>query len=228
MTHPLKAVLWDLDGTVVDSEGYWIATESEIAAEHGADWGEDDGLATVGQPLARTAEMLIARGVDAPVWAVVDEMVTRMQARVRAEGVPYRPGVVRLMEELRAEGIRQALVTMSVGGYVDAVVEGFPEGTLDVIRTGDTVPRGKPDPQIYLDAVHHLGLEVAHCLAIEDSPSGVGAILAAGVTPVAVPFMVEVPRDEVLVVLPTLDGVTADHLAVIHRQWQAGAPRAAH
>jgi beta-phosphoglucomutase-like phosphatase (HAD superfamily) len=78
------------------------------------------------------------------------------------------------------------------------------------------VPRGKPDPQIYLDAVHHLGLEVAHCLAIEDSPSGWGAILAAGVTPCAVPFMVEVPRDEVLVVLPTLDGVTADHLAVIH------------
>lgn len=226
MSHHLKAVLWDLDGTVVDSEGYWIATESEIASEHGAAWDEADGLAAVGLPIARTAELLIDRGVRASVEVLVAEMITRMEARVQADGVPYRPGVEPLLAGLRAAGIRQALVTMSHGGYVDAVVEGIPSGTFEVVRTGDTVERGKPDPRIYHDAVAHLGLEVGHCLAIEDSPSGVGAILAAGVTPVAVPFMVDVPAADLLVVLPTLDGVSVDHLDLIHRRWQAAAPRA--
>jgi HAD superfamily hydrolase (TIGR01509 family) len=228
VTHPLKAVLWDLDGTLVDSEGYWIATESEIAAEHGADWDESDGLAAVGLPLASTAERLIGRGVRSTVGSVIADMITRMQARVQREGVPYRPGVVELMGELRVRGIRQALVTMSYGGYVDAVVDGMPGGIFDVVRTGDTVENGKPDPRIYRDAVRLLGLEATHCLAIEDSPSGVGAILAAGVTPVAVPFMVELPEDERLVLLPSLAGVGADHLDIIHQRWQGGARRATH
>lgn len=226
MTHPLKAVLWDLDGTLVDSEGYWIATEMEIAAEHGAHWEEADGLAAVGKPLSWTAEMLISRGVASTVDDLNLEMLERMRARVRDDGVPFRPGAVELLADLRDSGIRQGLVTMSFGGYVEAIVAGLPVD-FDVVRTGDTVERGKPDPRIYRDAVDLLGLEVRHCLAIEDSPSGVGAILAAGVTPVAVPFLVELPASDHLVVLPTLDGVRVDHLDLIHRQWQSAAPRAA-
>ncbi|MGM0384413.1 MAG: HAD family hydrolase [Actinomycetota bacterium] len=226
MTHPLKAVLWDLDGTLVDSEGYWIATESDIAGEHGADWGESDGLAAVGLPLASTAQRLIGRGVRSTVESVIEDMIARMQARVRHEGVPFRPGVVELMADLRAAGVRQGLVTMSYGGYVDAVVAGMPEGSFDVVRTGDTVEHGKPDPRIYLDAVTMLGLDVGNCLAIEDSPSGVGAILAAGVTPVAVPFLVDLPEDDRLVLLKSLAGVGPEHLDLIHRRWQGGAPRA--
>jgi HAD superfamily hydrolase (TIGR01509 family) len=227
VTLPLEAVLWDLDGTLVDSEHYWIRTELEIAEEHGATWREEDGLASVGQPLPVTATMMIERGVRSTVAALCDELLARMQALVRAHGVPYRPGTRALIEELSAAGIRQALVTMSFGGYVEAVVEGTPPGTFATVRTGDSVARGKPDPQIYHDAVAALGLVAGQCLAIEDSPSGVGAILAAGVTPVAVPFMVDLPFHERLVVLESLAGVGVEHLAVIHRQWQGAGPRGA-
>lgn len=224
MTPPLKAVLWDLDGTLIDSETYWIRTELDIASEHGAAWGEADGLAAVGQPLSHTAEMMIARGVRSTVADLTTELLERMRELVRTRGVPYRPGVTELMSGLRDAGVLQGLVTMSFGGYVDAVVAGT-SGTFGVVQTGDTVARGKPDPEIYLRAVSSLGVEVRHCLAIEDSPSGVGAILAAGVTPVAVPFMVDIPHDDRLVFLPSLEGIGVDTLDVIHREWQRGGPR---
>jgi len=217
----LKAVLWDLDGTLVDSEHYWIRTELEIAREHGADWDEEQGLAAVGQPIPTTARMMIERGVRATVEELNRLLLARMRDLVRTEGVPFRPGVFELLEELAGAGVRQGLVTMSFGPYVDAVVAGAPE-VFEVVQTGDSVPRGKPDPAIYLAAVDRLGVEASHCLAIEDSPSGVGAILAAGVTPVAVPFMVELPRHDRLVFLESLAGVGVTDLVIIHREWQRG------
>lgn len=225
MTYPLEAVLWDLDGTVVDSESCWIASEIEIAADHGAVWDEADGLAAIGTPIPRTAEALIRRGVRATVDHIVEELLARMREKILSAGVPFRPGVPELLANVQAAGIRQGLVTMSFGGYVDAIVEAT--SVFDVIRTGDTVERGKPDPQIYRDAMGLLGLGAQDCLAIEDSPSGVGAILAAGVTPVAVPFMVDLPEEERLVRLPTLAGVDVDRLAVIHQEWQSAARREA-
>jgi len=223
----LKAVLWDLDGTLVDSERYWIRTEMEIAAEHGATWGESEGLAAVGMPIPQTARLLIERGVRATVEELTAELLSRMRDLVRTEGVPYRRGVPELLASLRDAGVRQGVVTMSFGAYVEAIIEQAEPGVFDLVQTGDSVPRGKPDPAIYLTAVAALGLEVGHCLAIEDSPSGVGAILAAGVTPVAVPFLVDLPHDDRLVYLPSLAGVLAEDLHLIHQQWQAGARPAA-
>lgn len=221
MDPDLKAVLWDLDGTLVDSERYWIRTEIEIAVAHGADWDEEQALAAVGQPIPVTARAMIERGVRATVAELNEQLLDRMRELVHTEGLPYRPGVAALLEALAGAGIRQGLVTMSFGGYVEAVVAGAPD-VFEVVQTGDSVVRGKPDPAIYHAAVSRLGVAVGECLAIEDSPAGVGAILAAGVTPVAVPFMVALPEDERLVFLESLDGVRVEDLDLIHREWQRG------
>lgn len=213
-------MLWDLDGTLIASEPLWVLTERAIAADHGAHWTEEDGLAVVGQPVPVTAAQLIERGVRGTVEEVVDLLFGRMRELIFQQGLPYRPGVEQLMGGLRDAGIAQAIVTQSFGGYVDAVVDALPEGILNAVVTGDQVSRGKPDPEIYLRACDVLGLRAGAALAVEDSPAGVAAILAAGVTPVAVPFLVDLPRSDSLIVLDTLDQVAVEDLVTLHGHWQ--------
>lgn len=216
----LKAVLWDLDGTLIDSESYWIRAEVELAAQYGAAWGSEDGLASVGQPLVHTARAMVAKGVPLEPEEIQKTLLGRMRDHVVSGGLPFRPGAEKLVRSLQGAGIVQALVTMSYGPYVDGVLEAA--DFFETVRTGDTVSRGKPDPEIYLAAIDDLGLRPAQCLGIEDSPAGAGALVAAGVTPLAVPHMVEIPPREELLQLPTLEGLDASRLMQIHREWQAG------
>lgn len=220
MGSDLQAVLWDLDGTLIASEPLWVMTEQAVAARHGFEWTQEDGLAVVGLPVPDTARRLLERGAGGTIDEMVAELFDMMQALITESGLPYRPGVEQLMADLREAGVAQAIVTQSFGGYVDAVVDALPDGLLAMVMTGNRVRRGKPDPEIYLGACDELGLRPSDALAIEDSPAGVGAILAAGVTPVAVPFLVDVPAAAELLLLETLEGVASTDLISLHREWQ--------
>lgn len=217
--NELKAVLWDLDGTLVDSEPYWIRSEIELAASYGARWTEEDAYAQVGHPIIRTARAMVAKGVPLAPERIQDMLLARMREQVVTDGLPYRPGAAELVASLAAAGVRQALVTMSFGAYVQGVLESAT--FFSAVRTGDGVARGKPDPEIYLAAVADLGLTPSDCLGIEDSPSGVGAILAAGVTPLAVPHMVSLDPAPGLILSGSLEEWDAQRLADAHRAWQA-------
>ena len=219
----LRAVLWDLDGTLVDSEPYWIRTEMEVAARNGGTWTQQDGLSVVGKPVGYTLERMIAAGVDLSADQLRAEIFVAMSSAVRTRGVPYRPGARELRRQLAAAGVAQALVTMSFGPYVQALLEQL--DPFDAVLTGDRVEHGKPAPDIYLAALAALGLRPAQALALEDSDSGAGAILAAGVTPVVVPYLVDIPQDPRLVRISSLEGVTAHSLALLHAEWQGAAAR---
>jgi HAD superfamily hydrolase (TIGR01509 family) len=207
------AVLWDMDGTLVDTEPFWIAAEVALVAEHGGSWNSDDGHALVGHDLRWSAEYLRRRGeVDLPVEAVIDRLLEDVIARI-GHRVPWRPGARPLLEDLRARGVPCALVTMSYRRLAAAVLDSLPPGTFDVVVTGDEVALGKPDPEPYLVAAARLGVPPSQCVAIEDSPTGVASARGAGAAVLAVEHLVPIPAGPRTTLLRTLDGVTVSDLA---------------
>ena len=217
------AVLWDMDGTLVDTEPYWIAAEHEIVEEHGGTWSEEFAHQLVGNDLLVSAAFI--KDNSAVEWEperIVEELLVRVIARVR-EHVPWRPGARELLEALRAQGVPSALVTMSWRSLADAVLEALPEGTFAVVVTGDEVEHGKPHPEPYRAAARRLGVSPQDCVAIEDSPTGVRSAVAAGVPTLAVPHVVAVPEMAGAVHLDTLTGLTPSRVADLAARARAGS-----
>jgi HAD superfamily hydrolase (TIGR01509 family) len=206
------AVLWDMDGTLVDTEPYWIAAEHELVAEHGGVWTDEHAHALVGNPLLVSAEYIrLHGGVALAPAQIVEHLLDRVVAAVDRH-VPWRPGVPELLAELADAAVPCALVTMSYARLTAAVTRHLPPGTFRAVVSGDEVRHGKPDPEAYLTAAARLGVPPADCLAIEDSPAGIASAEAAGVPVVAVPHVVPLPPGPGRVVVPTLAGTTVAEL----------------
>ena len=206
------AVLFDMDGTLIDTEPMWMAAETALVEEHGGTWTHDDALAMVGNPLEVSARIILDR---TPVTLTEGEIIERLLREVSdqvAAGVPWRPGARELLGECVERGIPTALVTMSWTLLADTFTATLPAGTFTTVVTGDAVSAGKPDPEPYLTAAERLGVDPTECLALEDSPSGVGSASAAGTRLVAIPLMVELPETPNTVTVGTLAGETIDSL----------------
>ena len=188
-----EAVLFDMDGLLVDTEPLWLETETEVMARLGAAWTEADQEALLGGSMDRTVAYLLARAKrPAPPEAVERWMNAGMLERVAAGRVIVRPGARELLAEVAAAGIAHALVTSSQRAFTEAVLAStglrFP-----VVVTGDDVSAHKPDPQPYLLAARLLGVAPGRCVALEDSPNGAASATAAGCRVVAVPSFCEIP-----------------------------------
>lgn len=199
MTHTgalPAALLFDFDGTVADSERVWMAAETALVGSHGGVWTRADGLRLVGRPIAQSARIILERtGIRARVEDVVPALVAEVAHNLRRDGVPFRPGIVRLLGRAQALGIPLALVTSSYRAVTDAVQDALPAGTFAAVVAAEDVSRLKPDPAPYLLAARRLGVEVRECVIFEDSPSGIAAALASGGHAVAIPCMVPIaPR----------------------------------
>lgn len=202
------AVLWDMDGTLVDTEPYWIRAEHELVESYGGTWTHELALNLVGNPLLVSAQFIID---NSPVELPAHEVVHRLQSRVIeqvGESVPWRPGARELLSACREAGIRCALVTMSWTDLAVAVVDATPARSFDLLVTGDRVVHGKPHPEPYETAVRELGVAAGECVALEDSPTGVRSAVAAGVPTLAIPNVVEVPDIPGAVPVASLAGLT--------------------
>ena len=205
--NDLQAVLWDMDGTLVDTEPYWIECEHELVAEFGGTWTDDDARSLIGFDLLDAARELQTRGgVTLERVEIVERLLDGVGARVANE-LPWRPGAKELLAECVAAGVPCALVTMSWRRFADAVISAAPDGSFAVSITGDEVTNGKPDPEPYLAAAAALGVEPARCVAIEDSPTGTASALAAGCATLGVPHVVALSAANGLTVVDTLVGV---------------------
>ena len=203
-----SAVFWDMDGTLVDTEPYWINAEHAIVEEAGGIWNDEYAHQLVGNDLMVSAEFIRDNSpVSLDPVEIIEELLRRVIAQV-TEHVPWRPGAVELLTALGEAGVPNALVTMSWRSLADAVVEALPPGTFTAVITGDEVEHGKPHPEPYLAAARALGVEVTDCVAIEDSPTGVRSAVAAGVPTLAVPHVVPVPVIVGAVQAPSLRGLT--------------------
>ena len=219
MTSRLPAaVLWDMDGTLVDTEPYWIAEEHALVESHGGVWTDEHARQLVGNDLMVSAEYIRAHSpVDLLPVEIVHELLTGVVARVKAH-VPWRPGARELLESLVAHGVPCALVTMSWESLATAVVSNLPHGSFAAVITGDVVLHGKPHPEPYLHAARLLGVELTACIAIEDSPPGVASAVAAGIPTIAVPHHVAVPETVGAVQISTLAGLTTADLLPLFDQ----------
>ena len=130
-------------------------------------------------------------------------------------GIPWRPGARELLSELREAGIPTALVTMSIGRMAHHVADRLGFLGFDAVVSGDDVAKSKPHPESYLRGAELLGVEIAHCLAIEDSPAGISSAAAAGAVVIGVPFMVELDGAPADTLWPTLAGRTLADLATV-------------
>jgi HAD superfamily hydrolase (TIGR01509 family) len=204
------AVLWDMDGTLVDTEPYWLEAERALVEAHGGAWTQYDAKAVVGTALIDSATYMREHGgVPLPPEEIVELLLERVVALVE-QGVPWRPGAVELLTDLRRNHMPCALVTMSYERFVAPVLARLPKGTFDVVVTGDAVAVGKPHPEPYLHAARLLGVDPARCLAIEDSDAGTRSAVAAGCLVLVVQNHVPVPPGDRRVFLRSLEGLTTD------------------
>lgn len=209
------AVLWDMDGTLVDTEPYWITAETELAHAHGRSWTVEQGLQLVGNALPTTGRMIQQQlGLDLSPDTIVERLLARVTALVQ-EAVPWRPGALELLTDLATTGIPTALVTMSYAGLAGVVVAALPEGSFRAVVTGDQVTRGKPHPEPYLTAAERLGVPPADCLVIEDSDTGARSAETAGCRVLVVPHHVPVPATGERVFRDSLTGLRAGQLSAL-------------
>ena len=208
------AVLWDMDGTLIDTEPYWMEVETEVVAAHGnGAWTTEDALLLVGNDLMVTGAIVQERGqVRLPVERIVELLMDGVVQRIR-EAVPWRPGARELLAGLRGQQVPCALVTMSYERLVGPVLDAVPAGSFDVVVTGEAVAHGKPHPEPYLHAARLLGVEPTACVAIEDSNPGATSAEAAGCRVLVVEAHVSVEPGPGRVFLPTLEGLTPADLA---------------
>lgn len=200
----LAAVLWDMDGTLVDTEPYWIECEHRLVAEHGGTWTEADAHSIVGFDLLTAGHELRTRGGVALEPAAIVERLLDGVIELVGQALPWRPGVAELLAQCVAAGVPCVMVTMSWRRLADAVIAASPAGTFAASITGDEVRHGKPHPEPYLAAARVLGVEPSDCVAIEDSPTGVASALAAGCATLGVPHVVSLPSANGLTVVDSL------------------------
>jgi HAD superfamily hydrolase (TIGR01509 family) len=201
-----------MDGTLVDTEPYWIECEHEVVAEFGGTWTDADAHSLIGFDLLDAAHELRTRGgVPLEGVEIVERLLDGVAARVVTR-LPWRPGARELLAECATAGVPCALVTMSWRRLADAVIDAAPPGSFAVSVTGDEVSAGKPDPEPYAAAAAALGVDPADCVAIEDSPTGVASALAAGCATLGVPHVVALAATDGLTLVDSLVGVDLDTL----------------
>ena len=211
--HLPAAVLWDMDGTLVNTEPYWIAAETELIEAHGGTWSHEEALQLVGSGLDTSAGILQNKGVALPVDEIIDHLTDRVMEQLVEFGIPWRPGARELLTAVREQNIPTALVTMSIGRMAHHVADRLGFVGFDAVVSGDDVENSKPHPEPYLRGAELLGVNPVDCISIEDSEPGIRSAAAAGTVVIGVPFMVDLPEGVADVLWPSLDGRTVADLA---------------
>jgi HAD superfamily hydrolase (TIGR01509 family) len=209
------AVLWDMDGTLVDTEPYWLEAESDMVHDAGGVWTEEDGLQLVGSGLERSALILQSRGVELTVEEIITTLTDQVRDRI-GQVVPWRAGARELLLELKEAGIPTALVTMSRRRMAVDVAEALTTALgvpgFDLVVAGDDVTNAKPHPEPYLTAAAQLGVDITDCVALEDSEPGVASAVASGATVFALPLHIPLPPSPAYRLRDTLEGLTLAEL----------------
>jgi HAD superfamily hydrolase (TIGR01509 family) len=211
----LGAVLFDMDGLLVDTEPLWFETEIEVMARLGAPWTKQDQAALLGGSMERSIGYLLARATrPAPPAEVERWLLAGMLDRVEAGRATVLPGARELLAEVTAAGLPAALVTSSLRRFAEAVLASTGL-RFAVTVCGEDVSATKPDPAPYQLAAKLLEVEPARCAALEDSPNGVASATAAGCPVVAVPSFSAIPAAPGRLVVGSLSDVSLGTLRAL-------------
>ncbi|MEO3814976.1 HAD family phosphatase [Sphaerisporangium sp. B11E5] len=204
----MEAVLFDMDGLLVDTEKYWFQVETDVMRRLGHGWTVEDQERLVGGSMPATVAYMLRVSNSSRDPAEIERWMLEGLFALLESGVEMMPGAPELLSEIRTAGIPTALVTSSGRPVAEAVLATVGRHNFDVIVTGDDVTRFKPDPEPYLLAARLLGVPPHDCAALEDSPNGVTAATAAGCAVVAVPSVLPIPPAPRRLVVESLKQVT--------------------
>ena len=205
-----------MDGTLIDSEPYWLDAEMALVQSFGGRWTQEQGLTLVGSGLWDSAAALQHAGVDLELREIIDRLSADVRARL-VEHVPWRPGAREMIASMLDAGIPTALVTMSFRENAltisEAISREIGREAFSVVVAGDDVTEPKPNPEPYLTAADHLGVDIAHAVAFEDSVFGAASAYSAGALTIGIPLHIEIPDSYIHVRWDSMAGKTLEDIA---------------
>lgn len=211
-------MLFDMDGTLVDTESLWRAAERKIMREFGADWTAEDQMSAMGASATRVtrymADQVAATGAERPDPALLAAMFDREMLQMFAEKPPeLRPGARELLAEVEASGLPSALVSSSPRVLMTAILGAIGDHWFQATVAAEDVDHHKPDPMPYLRAAELLGVDAAQCVVIEDSRPGVESGANAGAFVVALQQETDIDPPTRSVIVESLVGVDLPRIA---------------
>lgn len=220
----MRALLIDMDGTLVETETRWWQAEIDVMQKHGSTWDVDDQNQAIGGPLSAVVDYMADKS-KAEADSIYQELVDSMYKSFTEVAPELQPGWSEILNQAKKSDLQIALVTASNRLLAEALLKSSSlEKYFDVVVASDDLPRTKPHPDPYLHAAKLLGVEVLDCLVFEDSNTGVTSSLAAKMPTIALPGRVLLDERKGMKILQTLKGTNLQDLEKIHKElvkeWQ--------
>ena len=213
------AILFDMDGTLINSEPLWLISEKELMAQYDFEWTEVNQAFCLGGPLDRVGNYmseLVQGAKDGPYFtqAIIDLMAQRL-----SQGAPLMPGALSLLNLASHLQVHFALVSASPRVLVDGVLTNLASHHFDVSISSDDVVATKPNPEGYLKAAELLKVDIRRCLILEDSATGVQAAAASGACVIAIPHLVAIEETDQIRTVTSLEELTEEKLGKLYLEW---------
>ena len=204
----MSAILFDMDGTLIDSEPLWLQAEIEVMAELGCHWDQQDQINCLGGPTERTEKYMQERSNNVKPYGYFGKKLDELMEIKLANELEIIPNARELLEDCKSAGLKVALVTASTGKHMRSVLNRFPKGFFDVAVSRDDVEKSKPDPAPYLLAAKLLGAKNEFCVVFEDSPTGVESGLRSGAQVIGIPHLTQLAPHKNLRIIEAIADVS--------------------
>lgn len=208
----MSAILFDMDGTIIDSEPLWLQAEIQVMAELGCHWDEQDQINCLGGPMERTEKYMQYRSGNVKPYGYFGQRLNEVMKLKFVKDLELIPNALELITKSKEAGLKTALVTASGRELMNSALTRFPENSFDIAISRDDVANSKPHPEPYLMAAERLKVKIDKCLVLEDSMTGVRAGLDSGAQVVAISHIISIANEKNLRVISNLTEITFKQL----------------
>jgi len=208
----MSAILFDMDGTIIDSEPLWLQAEIQVMAELGCHWDEQDQINCLGGPMERTEKYMQDRSGNVKPYGYFGQRLNEVMKLKFVKDLELIPNALELITKSKEAGLKTALVTASGRELMNSALTRFPENSFDIAISRDDVTNSKPHPEPYLMAAKRLEVKIEECLVLEDSMTGVRAGLDSGAQVVAISHIISITTEKNLRVISNLSEITFKQL----------------